>query len=528
VGTSVQADTIVIDSYTGVSPTYQGVNIASSSGPNSRHSAQTFRASTDYNITAVRVKLARLNTFSGTFIVTIKNAATYPTGGILCSGTIDSSEITPNTQTEIQNYTAGDWYEIDLGGGYPLVAGNKYAILVSATGSSTYGAFWIWDWANGYLLGAPCSAYGGTWQGTVGNRDFVFETLAIDNINTPIGNSISVEDASIGTTLIFDEVTAAGTTTVSESEIPPDTNPSGFYFLGRYFEVTTDATFSGITIILPYDPNEVVNLNKLKLFHYSNNKWRNVPNVIIDETEHTISGWVETLSVFAVAEQTWTADANGPYLGPTGTPITFSGTVSYDPNIDVPMFDWDWDDDTTSPDSGSSPSHTYTEAGIYNVCLTVTDEYGANSTSCASAIIYDPSGGFVTGGGWIESPAGAYTPDPSLAGKANFGFVSKYKKGATSPTGNTEFQFHAADLNFHSDNYDWLVVTGSDYARFKGTGTINGEGDYKFMLWAGDGEPDTFRIKIWLEDRGNEVVVYDNGMDQVIGGGNIIVHTKKK
>ncbi|MDH4291178.1 MAG: hypothetical protein OEV56_01045, partial [Dehalococcoidia bacterium] len=107
----------------------------------------------------------------------------------------------------------------------------------------------------------------------------------------------------------------------------------------------------------------------------------------------------------------------------------------------------------------------------------------------------------------------------------------KYKKGASVPEGNTEFVFRAADLNFHSSSYDWLVVTGSDYARFKGTGTINGIGDYKFMLWAGDGTgtdgADTFRIKIWEEDGlGNETVIYDNGMNQAIGGGSIVVHTK--
>jgi hypothetical protein len=39
--------------------------------------------------------------------------------------------------------------------------------------------------------------------------------------------------------------------------------------------------------------------------------------------------------------------------------------------------------------------------------------------------------GFVTGGGWIDSPAGTYTADPGLSGKATFGFVSKFKKGAT-------------------------------------------------------------------------------------------------
>jgi hypothetical protein len=101
------------------------------------------------------------------------------------------------------------------------------------------------------------------------------------------------------------------------------------------------------------------------------------------------------------------------------------------------------------------------------------------------------------------------------------------------PTGNTEFVFKTAGLNFHSSSYDWLVVTGSDYAKFKGTGTINNDKapngmDFKFQIWAGDSEPDTFRIKIWYEDGDNEIVVYDNGMDQAIGGGSIIVHTKKK
>ena len=46
------------------------------------------------------------------------------------------------------------------------------------------------------------------------------------------------------------------------------------------------------------------------------------------------------------------------------------------------------------------------------------------------------------------------------------------------------------------------------------------------MLWAGD-EPDTFRIKIWTEDEGGvETDVYDNGFDQLIAGGSILIHTK--
>ena len=63
-----------------------------------------------------------------------------------------------------------------------------------------------------------------------------------------------------------------------------------------------------------------------------------------------------------------------------------------------------------------------------------------------------------------------------MAGKTNFGFFSKYKKGATVPTGETEFRFKVADLNFHSTEYEWLVVAGPR-AQSKGSGTINGAGD---------------------------------------------------
>ena len=154
-------------------------------------------------------------------------------------------------------------------------------------------------------------------------------------------------------------------------------------------------------------------------------------------------------------------------------------------------------------------------------------------------VLYDPwigQGGMVTGGGWIMSPAGAYTPDTSLFGKATFGFVSRYKKGADVPTGNTQFNFQVADLNFHSDSCDWLVVAGAK-AMFKGTGTINGTGDYGFMLSAIDADinesdsfdVDRFRIKIW--DKGTGTVIYDNKQDgedgTEIGGGQIVIHKAK-
>ena len=198
----------------------------------------------------------------------------------------------------------------------------------------------------------------------------------------------------------------------------------------------------------------------------------------------------------------------------------------------------DWGDETIT--TIANLSHTYSETGVFPVVLTLTDACGETVMEVYEFIVvYDPSAGFVTGGGWIESPPGAYVADPVLTGRANFGFVAKYLKGKSVPEGSTEFQFRAGNLNFKSLNYIWLVISGSK-AQFKGTGTINGTGNYGFMLSAIDGNlmtipaTDKFRIKIWDIDAG-DVVIYDNEINTseseeattAISGGSIVIQVSK-
>ncbi|MGA1842500.1 MAG: right-handed parallel beta-helix repeat-containing protein [bacterium] len=209
---------------------------------------------------------------------------------------------------------------------------------------------------------------------------------------------------------------------------------------------------------------------------------------------------------------------------------------------------WYWGDETSDYGTISSEidefgrrsvtgSHIYETAGVYTITLRITDDNEASGEIAFKyVVVYNPDGGFVTGGGWIDSVAGAYTPDPSLTGKANFGFVSKYKKGANIPTGETQFNFKVAHLNFHSESYDWLVVANS-LAQYKGTGTINNEGNYGFILSVIDAEftpsteVDLFRIKIWDKDN-EDNIVYDNQMGDaddadpatMIGAGSIVIH----
>ena len=230
-----------------------------------------------------------------------------------------------------------------------------------------------------------------------------------------------------------------------------------------------------------------------------------------------------------------------------GTSIGLS--INYnDPNNNVTTAAVNWDDGSAiqivnNPAAAFTLNRTYANPGVYSVTVTLTDACGLTSTARYDyVVVFDPTGGFVTGGGWINSPAGALADNPLLTGRANFGFVAKYKKGSNVPDGNTEFQFQAGNFNFKSMEYDagWLVISGSK-ATFRGSGTVNGSGNFGFLVVAVDGQIsggggfDKFRIKIWDKSNGNRVV-YDNdmGMDDngipstAIAGGSIVIHNPKK
>ncbi len=181
---------------------------------------------------------------------------------------------------------------------------------------------------------------------------------------------------------------------------------------------------------------------------------------------------------------------------------------------------------------------------VYIVKLIITDHCGETAEAYYEYIvIFDPTGGFVTGGGWIDSPVGASKLYPLVTGKANFGFNAKYKNGKNNTNevdGNTNFQFKAGDLHFSSSAHHnmSLVISGAK-ATYTGEGTINGSGSYEFRLIAIDGDllgnsPDKFRIKIWTKGNPSDVI-YDNqrGTSEssddatILGGGSIVIHKPK-
>ncbi len=79
-----------------------------------------------------------------------------------------------------------------------------------------------------------------------------------------------------------------------------------------------------------------------------------------------------------------TADAGGDRIVKSGQQLDFDGSGSTD-NVDVTGYEWDFDDGAT--DTGETVTHTFDEAGTYDVSLTVEDDAGNTDTDTATVTV---------------------------------------------------------------------------------------------------------------------------------------------
>jgi len=151
--------------------------------------------------------------------------------------------------------------------------------------------------------------------------------------------------------------------------------------------------------------------------------------------------------------------------------------------------------------------------GVYEVIATIDcDFYGNRDKDKVLLAVYDPSGGFATGGG-------CFTPEESQE-KVNFGFELKYKNDGTLK-GNLNMIDHSSGTEYKETDFNFLVIMDNK-AYFMGHVMIDGEGSYPFMaIMEDNGTPgknsDEFFISIQVE---KEQIVFD----EVIDNGNIVIH----
>jgi PKD repeat protein len=76
---------------------------------------------------------------------------------------------------------------------------------------------------------------------------------------------------------------------------------------------------------------------------------------------------------------------NGPYTGYMNAPILFQSEGSNDPDGEIVEYEWLFGDGKLSVDSITN--HTYVEVGVYEVVLSITDEYGKTNSELTTATI---------------------------------------------------------------------------------------------------------------------------------------------
>lgn len=161
------------------------------------------------------------------------------------------------------------------------------------------------------------------------------------------------------------------------------------------------------------------------------------------------------------------------------------------------------------------------EPDIYTI--DVTAECVSDS---AILTVYNPEGGFATGGGWIVPEDDELNTYPLE--RANFGFNAKYKQDVA--TGHLEFRYSDGYIDLKSSSIEQLVITGDKIAMFKGWASVNKEPDHWFFVKAIDeGEPgvnDHFDIKVWAPGLDEEVDDPTERAAGILQGGNIVVHNK--
>jgi hypothetical protein len=106
----------------------------------------------------------------------------------------------------------------------------------------------------------------------------------------------------------------------------------------------------------------------------------------VTDTDGAIATATTICTIFDPSNRAPTADANGPYTGFAGYPVSFRSTGSDDPDGKIIKHEWVFGDGGTS--DSTNPRHTYPKKGKYTVTLRVTDNKGAEdstTTTCEVA-----------------------------------------------------------------------------------------------------------------------------------------------
>lgn len=152
-------------------------------------------------------------------------------------------------------------------------------------------------------------------------------------------------------------------------------------------------------------------------------------------------------------------------------------------------------------------SHVYSDAGLYTVKVTVTDNDGHSGWGYLHyAAVYDRLAGNV------DAPDLELT-DPVNGESVGLDFHARYwnptvpKVDSTVPEGGMKLKL--GKQRFEGTSFEYLVVTPEGEIFFKGKGALDRQGSYDFLVAAQMGDPDKVRVKVWRRNGLAREVLFD-------------------
>jgi hypothetical protein len=180
-------------------------------------------------------------------------------------------------------------------------------------------------------------------------------------------------------------------------------------------------------------------------------------------------------------------------------------------------------------------SFDHVAVNTYHVQAQVSGQYYRSGLAEDVLVVFDPSLGFTTGGGWFIWPG--------AADKTNFGYTMKYNKKATKVQGSLLLIRHTAEGNYRVKSnalyglslgeagepaYGWASFSGK--CTYQDKGWDEPIGNHEFLVYVEDrGVPGKGVDRFWIEVRDGDVIeIMSMGRDAsqhaaTLHNGNIVV-----
>jgi hypothetical protein len=428
-------------------------------------------------------------------------------------------------------------------GGSPAItnvtgSGDTYTVTASTgTGDGTLGLNLV---DNDSITDSAGNKLGGTGTSGAGDGSFTGQAYTIDR-TAPTVTVTAPSSPQTASTIHF---------TATVSEATADAIHSGDITVGGTAGATagvvspTDATHYDIAVSGMATSGTVTVQVKANVVHDAANNPNGASNIASVQWNQTVS-----------SNTAPTVTINTPTFGQLhAKPANVSLNASFsDPdNGQTHTCSISWDDGTTTtpavnPDSTPSTAgtcaqtHAYNSAGVYTISVTLrrlqSDAWVRHEAGHGRGVRRERR---VRYRRRLDQRRSGLLPGQRRAEWAGeLRLQLAVQEGCDRSDGETEFQFQIANFGFHSDSYNWLVVSGYK-AQYKGVGTVNGVFGYDFTLTAYDGGIagtgqsgyDRFRIKITnhatgatvFDNRNGASMDLDSANPQNIGGGSIVIH----